>query len=335
MAASQQSPVYTVYFISGDTKYNVTPALVALDRSDSEGKIAQRVNLQLMNVKVNGIWLSGIITAGGRVIVYANDGSINDEVFRGYPWTRKYVSSLSDHELSITCYDNLIYFQESEESLYFTGGKNTEVIVSTICERWGVPLKYKYDKTIHAKLPLRGKLYDIITTDLLDVVKKRTGNKYVVLSDKDTMYVKYVGANTTIYHFQVGKNITRTTSGWTMEGVVTKVVIVGKADDEDRVPIEATVTGNTSEYGTLQKIQQRDENTDLVHAKLEAQNTIDEKGEPKWEYEIKAPDIPWIRKGDKVYVDAGDIVKRYLIVIAVDRTFSNSKSEMTLTLENE
>lgn len=334
MAASKEKPVYTAYIIAGNKKFNVTPALVSVDRNEAEGQIAQRVNLQLMNVQVKGTWISGMFQPRNRVYLYANDGSKNDEVFRGYLWSRKYKSSSSEWDLKYTCYDNLIYFQESEDSLYFSDGKITKDVMQSICDKWNIKLDYSYDSITHAKLPLRGKLYDLFSADILDLVKKQTGKKYVILSDKDTMHVKHVGTNSTIYRFIGTKNVVSTTSGWTMDGVITQVVIVGKADDEERVPVEATVTGNTSEYGTLQKIQTKDENTSLEDAKLEAQTTIDENGAPKWEYEITAPDIPWIRKGDKVYVDAGDIVEKFLIVTAVDRSSNNKKSEMQLTLED-
>lgn len=333
MAASSTTPVYTVYAISGGTKYNLTPAVCEFNPSESDKEIAQRVNLLLTNAKVGESWLSSILKARNRVYIYMNDGGKEVEVFRGYLWKRNYRSSLSERELSFTCYDNLIYFQESEDSLYFSSGKSTKDIMQTICDKWGIKLQYSYDSITHPKLPLRGPLADIFLSDILDPVKKRTGKKYVVLSDKDTMYVKPVGSNTTIYHFIAGKNVTSTTSGWTMDGVITKVIIVGKADDNDREPIEATVSGKTSEYGTLQKIQDRDENTSLADAKLEAKNTINENGEPKWEYEITAPNIPGIRKGDKVYVSAGDIIG-HRIVTGIDRTISNSKHEMILTLED-
>ena len=147
------------------------------------------------------------------------------------------------------------------------------------------------------------------------------------------MQVKPVGSNTTIYHFLAGKNVIKTASGWTLDGVITKVVIMGKTDDNGREPIEATITGKTSEYGTLQKIQSRRESTSLADAKIEAKNTIDEDGEPKWEYEITSSDIPWIRKGDKIYVSAGEI-EGYRIVSDIDRTIDHKRREMILTLED-
>ena len=54
--------------------------------------------------------------------------------------------------------------------------------------------------------------------------------------------------------------------------------------------------------------------------------------DPKNEYEITGPDIPWIRKGDGVYVDAGDINEKKLIVTAVSRSCDTKNAKMTLTM---
>lgn len=326
---------YTAYIVSNGTKYNVTPALVEHDRSEDENQIAQSVVLHLMNVKVGDSLLSNLLKPRSRVYLYANDGSTDVEVFRGFLWTRNSSESVSSKELQYKCYDNLIYFQESEDSLYFSSGKKTKAVFSSICDKWGIKMSYSYESITHSKLVLRGKLADIFVADLLDLVKDRTGKKYVVLSAEDTMHVKPVGSNTTIYHFTSAGNVTKAATGWTMDGMITKVVIVGKTESSGREPVEATVKGNTDDYGTLQKIIDRNENTSLSDAKLEAQEIIDKNGKPFWEYQVKAADIPWIRKGDKVYVDAGDISKKYLIVASIERTINNKKQEMSLTLKEE
>lgn len=332
MTATKQNPTYTVYIVSGDTKYDVTPALVALDRTEKQGQMAQSLTIQLMNVRVGNDWLTSLINVRDRVLVYANDGERNEEVYRGYIWTRPYKSSSTDRALQLRCYDNLIYLQESQESLFYASGKSTKDVCASICEKWGVNLVYGYESITHSKLVLRGALSDIFTEDILDLVKKRTGKKYTILSDKDTMHIKTVGSNATVYHFIAGQNVIEASSECTMDGMITKVVILGKSDSDEREPVEATVSGNTSKYGTLQKIVSRSENTSLADTKKEAQEEIDEKGTPKWEYKIVATDVPWIRKGDKVYVSAGDIVG-YLIVTGIDRTIDNRKKEMTMTLE--
>lgn len=327
-------PKYTVYAISNGTKYNLTPAVAELEREDNNKEVAQRVEIALENVQVGSNWLSDILKARDRIFVYAINNGKEEEVFRGFFWKRTFQASLSEREIRYVCYDNLIYLQESEDSLYFSSGKRTKDIMRTICEKWGIAMTYSYESITHTKLPLRGKLADIFLSDILDEVKRKTDKKYVVLSDKDTMYIKPVGSNTTVYQFVSGANVISAASGWTLDGVITKVVILGKADDADRRPVEATVSGKTSEYGTLQKIINRESNTSLADAKLEATNILKENGEPTWEYKIVATDIPWIREGDKVYVSAGD-VNGYKIVTDISRTASNQKCTMTMTLESE
>ena len=172
----------------------------------------------------------------------------------------------------------------------------------------------------------------LVIDDLLDLVKDRTGKKYVILSEKDVMQIKPLGSNSTIYHFTDKQNTIMTGSDCTMDGMVTKVIILGKADENEREPVEATISGDTGQYGTLQDTINRSENTSLADAKKEAQSIIDEKGKPTWEFELKAPDVPWLRKGDKVYVDTDDL-KGYYIVNSIERTISGKKREMTMDLE--
>lgn len=333
MEASQACPIYTAFVISGGKKYDITPAVVEIDISDQKGQIAKSVDIQLVNVLVDNVWLTSIIKVRDRVFLYADDGTTKDEVFRGYVWTRSYRSALNDWCLRLRCYDNLIYLQESDDSDYFSDGKSTKDVMQSICDKWGIKLDYTYESITNSKLVLRGCLSDIITDDVLDLVKDRTGTKYVILSEKDTMIIRPVASNKTIYSFIHKENAINTNSECTMDGMTTKVVILGKADDDERKPVEATVDGDTSTYGTLQKIIDRDENTSLEDAKKEAQSMIDEDGTPTWEYEVEAPDIPWIRKGDKVYVNAGDIYQTYLAVVGIERTIGGNKSHMTMTLE--
>lgn len=330
--ASLAKPEYTVYVVAGGTKYNITPAIESIDISDQKKQIAKAVTVQLLNTKVGDKYLTGLLSVANRVFLHANDGSKSGETFRGYLWDRAYKSSMTDRTLQLKCYDNLIYFQESDHSTYFSSGKKTKDVCTSLCNDWGVKLQYTYESITHTKLPLRGNLSDILTADVLDLVKDRTGKKYVILSEQDVVQIKPVGTNTTIYHFVAGKNAIHTSSVQTMDGMKTKVIILGKEDKNERVPVEATVSGNTSQYGTLQETLNRDENTTLADAKKEAKSILNEKGKPKEEFELRATDIPWIRKGDKVYVDAGDM-SGYYIVTGIDRTITAKKREMTLDLE--
>lgn len=333
MKASKENPSYSAYLIIGNKKYNITPAIISISMADQERQMAKSVTLTIMNVRIGNLWLVPQIEVRQRVFIYANDGEKNEEVFRGWVWNRYYQEATDERELTMKCYDNLIYFQESEDSLYFSDGQNTKNVMQSICKKWGINLDYSYSTITHSKLVLRGTLSDIFTSDILDKVKERTGKKYVISSAKDTMYVKAIGQNKTIYNIAGKQNAIATRRRQTMDGMITKVVILGKAEDDgDKLPVVATVSGNTSKYGTLQKLQNKDEDTSLADAKQEAQATINASGSPKLEFEVKATDIPWIQKGDLVHVDTAGISED-LIVLSIDRTIANQKAEMNLTLE--
>lgn len=335
MKASAENPVYTVTMVDGSTQYDLTPALEEIDFSDEKDQIAMSANIGIMNVQVNGKWMSSILQVRQRIFIYANDGEKKEEVFRGFIWTKYYKSATGSKTITIRCYDNLIYFQESEDSQYFSSGKSTTDVMSSICNDWGISLAYNYSSITHGKLVLRGALADIITSDILDSVKDQTGQKYVVLSIKDVLTINPVGSNTTVYTIEQKRNAVTTRSEFTMDGMITKVVILGKADKSERKPVQATVTGNTSQYGTLQKIVDKNENTSLADAKKEANNLIQEYGSPEWSCEVQAHDIPWIRKGDKVVVNAGDLANQTLIVAGIARNISNKSKTMSLTLERQ
>lgn len=330
-------PAYTAVVVSGGKTYDVTPAIESIDISEQEKQIAASATINLMNTQVNKLWFNQIPQARDRVFIYANDGNRSDEVFRGFIWNKNYKSSLNDRTLQLKAYDNLIYLQESEENEFFPSGQSTESIIGAICNEWGITIEYAYESVTHSKLVLRGKLADILTDDILDIVKDRTGKDYVIASIKDVIQIKETGKNQTVYDIAYGRNASDTVSRETMDGMITRVKILGKADTEERKPVEAIVDGDTDKYGTLQKIFDRDENTSLEDAKKEAQTLVNKEGKPKKEYEVTAADIPWIRKGDIVNVTAGDIT-RELIVKGVSRKISNNSCQMTLEMrepENE
>lgn len=330
MTASEVNPIYTVWLVSSAGKYDVSSVLNSVDMTESKKQIARSATVSIMNVMVDGTWLSDRIKVRDRIFIYANDGNGRKEVFRGFVWNRNYNSSLLDREITLKCYDNLIYLQESEASEFFASGKSTQDIMSSICSEWGLEMEYNYESITHSKLALRGTLSDIMTSDILDLVKDRTGKQYVILSEKDTLTVKGVGKNSTVYKIESGRNAISVVSKCTMDGVVTKVVILGRADREDRHPVEASLSQNTAEYGTLQKIITRDKDTTIEAAKDEGNNILKEKSMPKWEYEVTAIDIPWLRKGDKIYVNAGDLKARHLIVTDLSRSIDNKGKKIIL-----
>lgn len=328
--ASLTNPEYTVTIVAADgTKYYVTPALEDLVLTENEKELAEKVTLRVKNVNAGGKWMSVAVNVRDRVYIYANTGAKKDEVFRGRVWSKTYQKGV-EKDISIVCYDNLIYLQESEESYFFSKGKTTKSVFSTICKKKGISLTYSHSSMKHPKLVLRGTLGDILTNDLLDEVRKKTGKRGVIRSEKGKMKVVTIGkGNSTVYKLTNGEggNIISSEHSTTMDNMVTKVAILGKETKSGKVPVKTTIKGNTSKYGTLKKIISAGDN--LSDAKKEAKQTIKDRGKPTTTRTIQAIDNPWIRKGDKVNVDDDYLHGADCAVMSISHDAKNK----TMTLE--
>ena len=86
--------------------------------------------------------------------------------------------------------------------------------------------------------------------------------------------------------------------------------------------------GDTKQYGTLQDIIEKGSDEKLSDAKKEANKIIKKDGHPKRDISVTAVDIPWVKKGHKVYINTGNL-KNYYIVKGIEHDATNH----TMTLE--
>lgn len=331
MKASAENPVYTAYIITkSGIRVNLDTVKTDIMLTHGEKDLAAQVSIRMANVNTKEGYLKSLLNVKDRIYVYANDGSGAKEVFRGWLWVKDY-SSDTEKELAFSCYDNLIYLQRSKDSFYFESGKRTREAVQAICKKWGISLVYDYESISHPKLNnFRAQYISDVIIDLLEEAKKQTGVPYVIYSDKDVMYVKRVGTNTTVYHLERKKNALYTKSRVSLEDVVTKVVITGNKDDIDRDPVLASVEGDTATFGTLQEMISKDKDTTIEEARKEANEILKEKGKPSEEFSIASVDIPFLLKGDKVYVKSDDL-DGYFIAKSVEH--DAMKKTMYLDME--
>jgi len=329
---TKQNPGYScVVMTKKKGKFDFSNILIKLELTARKKQLAQCAKVKCRNVKCGTKYLNSNISVRDRVCIYADDGEKKDEVFRGFVWTVNY-SSETEKELTFTCYDNLIYFQESDDNRYFPSGYDSKTICQNICGSWGITLDYSYSSIVHGKMKLEGSLSDIILTQILEKVRQQTGERYVIRSEMDIVKILPVGKNSTVYELKTKENVLGTKSEITMDGMVTKIVILGEADEDGQSKVEAVVDGDTEHYGTLQKIQKKDGTTELADAQKEAEQTIKNKGKPTRTFEVEAMDIPWLKLGDKVKVAAGDMLGDFFAV-GVSHLVTDTEKTMRVTLE--
>lgn len=304
---------------------NLTDICTSLSWGDDKGGIAQKAEIALANTKIEHQYISDVICLCTRIYIYANE----IEVFRGIVSEWSYSSEL-EKELSLTAYDSMIYTTQSKSDSYFSSGMSTQSIVESICGEWNIPLSYTWESWEHGKVPLQGKALSDQITEVLDEAQTKLDTKYVMVMVKDTLEIKPKGSNQDVFVFHAN-NIISTNNSLSLSSLVTKVLIVGKSEEEKRRPILETIDGKL-EYGVLQEIVTKDTNKTLEDARKEAETLLKEKGKPEETIEISAPDVPQIRKGDKIKVMAGNL-SGYFFVEGINHNATDKTMDMELSRE--
>lgn len=314
MKATKATPLYNAVIINkAGRKIGVKKVITELQLTEYEKDLAEKVVITVINVKVDGKLLSSQVKAGDRLYVYANNGSGYKEVFRGFIWEEKYVSQ-DNNTITYTCYDMLIYLQQSKDNFYFPAKKKSLTILKQICGKWGLPIVYNYRSISHKKRIFRQEKISDCILSILEDVRKETGIKYVIYSKKDKIYINAVAQNKTCYEINKKQNAAGIMRNTSMNEMVTRVVIIGNEKKEGRPPVLATVKGNEKSYGTLQEIVQKEEKTSLKTVKKEAQHLIKDRGKPITKFTIETTDLPFVKKGNQIKVNAGGVSGLYVVL---------------------
>lgn len=104
-----------------------------------------------------------------------------------------YKSAL-EKEICITAYNQIIKSTKSKDNNYYTAGKSTQDIVTELCGKWGIALKYNYGNHTHPKLVLNNQ-----AVSAPDVPQIRKGDKIKVAAGNLSgfFYVKGVSHSAT------------------------------------------------------------------------------------------------------------------------------------------
>lgn len=339
MAASMKHPEYKMnLFDSSGTKYQLKNLTTDLVFGHGTEDIAEKVTITIANVMVGKKRLSSYIKLRQKVYLYVNTGSGYKEVFRGYVWERKFSTTSEVREITLICYDRLIYLQKSKDNLFRKKGSRTKDVITAIAKKWGIKIKYNYKSITHGKLVYRSEYISDILISILNKAKKKTGVGYVIRCEKGVMVIETQGSNKTVYKVEKGDNAISDSYIQSMEDMITKVKIVKaetakkkKSDSEEetgRYITVASVKGDTKKYGTLQDIVEKGSDDKLSEAKKEAKNIIKKSGKPSTEISVTGVDNPLIKKGHKVYINTG-VLKNNYIVKGIEHDAANH----TMTLE--
>ncbi|MDR2168107.1 MAG: DUF2634 domain-containing protein [Clostridiales bacterium] len=158
-------------------------------------------------------------------------------------------------------------------------------------------------------------------------MKEKTGQDFVASWRGGQLVIAGYGGNNPVYRLDRNGTIS-TVNKTDINNLVTKVKVYGRQDDAGRSQVEAVVAGDTR-FGTLQDIILRDSNKSLADAKAEADTLLARRGRPEEMIIWNGPDLPFLRKGDKVEIEAGNL-QGFFFVEAVVHFGKTRRMKLTL-----
>lgn len=308
---------------------NIRDFVTNLGWEENKNEIATRISFTARNDNTSKGRLSSLIRPGCLVGIFATVGKRDEEVARGYVTSWNPQEQNSGEELKCTCYDVLYNLQKSQTNKFYPSGTGTKSIVTDLLNEWEIPLNgYNGPNVAHGKLKYNNSYVSDVLLDVLDDAGKKGAGKYIVRTEKGYADIVKRGSNPTVYVFRYDITKSISTSISTAD-LVTRVNVIGQQNDEGNSSVEATLNGLT-EYGIRQRIYTRGADESLEDAKSAAQEILRENGSIKQEVILQSPDVPYIRKGDLVFVSLG-VNNAYYHVTSIRHDCENYS--MTMELE--
>lgn len=308
-------------------KLDITSLTTNLGWEEGTKELSVRISLKVNNTLYQGKRISQFVQPGTPIFVYATIGSEQKEVTRGTveKWSPTYTNGSS--VLDIEAYDEMHPLRKNEDYAYFVDGVTTKAMITQILDKWGVPYDYKGPDITHNKMVFKKSCLSDMLQKIFDDVKQKGSGAYFARANDGKVEIVARGANDDVYHFDESDNTVSAKDSFDSGSLVTRVVVIGKTDEEGHQAVEASVEGKT-EFGIRQMIVERQHSKSLEQATEAANQLLRERGALKRKTTILAPDVPLLRKGDRIRVRAGTVLGYFFV-----KSIRHNAEDQKMTIE--
>lgn len=267
---------------------------------ENEKELSTRLTFRCQN-KIPSGYASDVIKIGCLAVVFASSGGAEEEVVRGYIKEWEPSVSASENSFTATCYDELFSLEKSQDSFYIQSGQTTQAVINQILSAWGVTAVFQGSNVTHGKLKFQSKALADCLMEILEDAVEKGGKECIIRAEKGVIQIIPKGSNQNVYVFGADNGI-KLSHKRSISNMVTRVKVIGRETKDGRYPVEAVVDGKT-EFGVLQKVMTRETSQSIAEAKSAAQKILDEDGQVEEKISLSLPDVPYVRKGDYIYIN--------------------------------
>lgn len=289
---------YRLIAVGNDSnQYDLTNICSNLGWSEAEKELSAKITFKLA-VSLDTQNITNIVRLNTQILVYAAENGDFEEIMRGN--VSKIALSESNREffLEVECADEAQALRRSQEDYYFSPDSSSSSILEKILSDAGAVYEIHLEDAAHEKKVYRAKYLSDMIQDVLKDLKEKTGKVYFVRAKAGVIEIIERGTNEQIWDFDVENNLVKVHDSFDASETVTKVKVVGKSRSEGHQKVDAIVEGRT-DLGERQIIYTRDDKSSLEDAQKAAQKILDENG-IKRVTTMEAPDLPFLRKGDRI-----------------------------------
>lgn len=312
---------------------NITELIISGSFSDSEGDSVGKLSLTLGQIYLEKYskYTDELITLGSVIKVKAND----ELVFFGKVWDND-LSLSTSQTVSVVVYDDAQFLAKSKHSVVYNAGFKTSELVKDICSGAGYSVHYDYPEITHDTIFNKDSTRIEEISDLLSKVQAETNYAKPVLKIKNnTVTITAQGSNEKVLVFTISDNnsseadsFSQVSRSSSISDIITRVVIHGLEVEENMRPIDAIHTGKT-EFGNIDYNYFTEKEDTLEQTRKKVQAIFDENGDVKHSFTFEAPDIPTLRKGDRIKIKNTGSFEGYFFILSITHDIKSKKMSFT------
>jgi len=312
-----------------------------LSWEEQSNELAVRITAQLPDATLeDGTYLPTLITLGTPVAVLC--------AYADGPWQevcRGIVEELAPSDgtggtFEIIAYDPIKALLNSKVDKFYAAGMTPAQIIEDLFTEEGIPLG-TIDPTLNStEVAFPGAsvfhgqtIADIMVktvTDGVSLLSPDQNSRFVIRTDQGKISIVQIGNNQPVYWLRETYNTTSVRERKSITDLVTQVVITGKKSDPGEPPVVAVMVSDyAASYGVRQDIIALTQHVSTDQVEKLARDELNQKGQPKDDRSITAPDVPMIRKFDQIRVTAGTL-DGYFSVESISHNETDRTMDVTL-----